>query len=168
VQTAVPTDTPQPTDTPPPTDTPLPFVEVIEPADNGTMSCDNPAEEGFCLFHVRGRAGGVDSFINYRLYVFVFPSNPPGAGWYLQKLPAPIESSGDWTQPQSYLGAIGAPAEKGDEFKIRAVLVRTDATVNSRKLEDMANSKELIVLPAVEDIDGIVAISDIIDLTLNR
>jgi hypothetical protein len=132
------------------------------------VSCDNPPEEPFCQFHVSGRVEAVSSFSEYRLYVFVFPVTPPGAGWYLQKLPAPLESNGNWQQNRSYLGNVQFPAKQGDTFQIRAVLVRDDATVDGKKLEDMAKSNALIVLASVEDIQDFVAVSDIVDVTLNR
>jgi len=163
-----PTNTSVPTETPSPTETPEPFVKITYPADGGILTCTNPVEDGSCLFNPSGTTGGVGSFNNLRLYVFVFPVNPPGAGWYLQKSPAAIESNGNWAQSPSALGDEKSSAVNGHTLRIRAVLVTRDATLNGRKLEDLAKSKELIVLSAVEDIDGIVAISDVIDLTLAR
>ena len=118
--------------------------------------------------NIAGKAGGVGSYLDLRMYIFVFPVNPPGAGWYLQNSPAAIETSGDWAQSPSYLGSGGAPAETGQTLKIRAALVTKDATFNDKKLEDLAKSGGVTVLSAVEDIEGIVAISDSIDVTITR
>ncbi len=161
-------ETPKPIDVPPPTNTPEPSVQITNPIDNGTLSCDNSAEEAWCLFHVQGKIGGVGSFSDYRMFVFVFPVTPPGEGWYLQKSPAAIESNGDWEQSPAYLGNNTFPAVAGNVLKIRAVLVKSDATFNGAKLEDLAKSNDLIVLSAVEDIDGDIAFSDIVHLTVNR
>jgi hypothetical protein len=168
IPTIASTETPAPTDVPPPTNTPSPSVQITNPLDNGTLSCDNPPTEAFCLFHVQGKIGGVGSFSEYRLYVFVYPVTPPGAGWYLQKIPAAIESNGNWEQSPAYLGNPTFPAVTGNTLKIRAVLVKSDATFNGTTLEDLAKSSDLIVLSAVEDIDGDIAISDTVDLTLTN
>jgi hypothetical protein len=166
--TLTPTNTLKPTNTPTPTNTPEPSVQITNPIDNGTLSCDNSPDQSFCLFHVQGKISGVGSFSDYRVYVFVFPLTPSGAGWYLQKSPAAIQSNGDWELSPAYLGNATFRAEKGNTLKVRAVLVKGDATFNGTKLEDLAQSKDLIVFPAIEDIDGDIAISDIVDLTLNR
>ena len=168
LQTLTPSETSMPTEIPLATNTPSPSIQITSPMDNGTMSCDNYAEEAFCLFHVHGKIGGIGSFSDYRVYVFVFPVTPPGAGWYLQKSPAAIESNGDWEQSPAYLGNVTFPAVTGNVLKLRAALVKADATFNGTTLEDLVKSSDLIVLSTVEDIDGIVALSDIVDLTLDR
>jgi hypothetical protein len=168
VPTLAPSETPKPTDVPP-TITPVPpFIEITYPTDNAELLCDNPTTEVFCLFHVQGTISGIDSIFNYRVFVFVFPVTPAGEGWYFQKSPAAVESDGKWEQSPAYLGNATYPAKMGDTLKIRAVLVTADATFNDTKLDDLAQSNDLIVLSDVTVIDGIVAISDIIDLTLSR
>ncbi len=168
VPTIAPSETPKPSDTPAPTDTPAPSIQITKPEDNGQLGCDNSAQEAFCLFHVQGKISGISSFSDYRVYVFVYPISPAGAGWYLQKSPAAIDSDGSWEQSPSYLGNTTYPATNGDTLKIRVVLVKDDATWNDTELADLVKLKEEIILVAVEDIDGDVAISDTVHLTLNK
>ena len=117
---------------------------------------------------IEGTAGGVDGFVNKRIYVFVYPVMPPGAGWYLQKSPANIGLKGDWTQSPSYIGSDVAPAVTGNTLKIRAVLVTKDATYDGEKLDDLADSDKLVVLTVIEDIEGIITLSDPVDLIVSR
>jgi hypothetical protein len=164
----VPTDTlVVPTEPPQPTDTPPPFVEITNPADGGSVECiNNVAADKFCLLNIEGNAGGVNLSSNVRLWVFIKPVNPPGAGWYFQKSPATIKSNGDWKQSPSYLGSTAVPAVSGHTFTVRVALVTGDATLNGSKLDDLAVSGELIVLNAIEEISGIIVLSDPIDAAL--
>jgi hypothetical protein len=145
-----------------------PFVRITNPMDNRTLRCDERAINSSCLFHVEGIVGWIDfaSVFDYTVYVFVFPVNPHGEGWYLQKPPAPIESNGKWKQSPAYLGNNIDPAVAGNTLRIQAVLVKSDATFNGEKLVDLANQPGEIILPTVAAIQGIVAISDITDVKL--
>jgi hypothetical protein len=157
-----PTQLPNPTLPPSPTATPIPpFVRIIAPQD--TVSCINP--EVWCQFEIRGTAGGDISFKDLRIYTFVFPVQPPGAGWYLQKPPASIEPNRDWIQSSAYLGDGDHPVETNNTLRIRAALVQKDATFNGTKLSDLKGGT---ALAAVEDIDGIVVLSNVVFLVVHR
>jgi hypothetical protein len=125
-----------------------PIVRITTPRDILTCSADT------CLFEVKGSTSSVISrsdFGDLRLYVLVFPINPPGAGWYIQLQPGSIQSSdGLWSQSPSWLGSVGAPEETGHTLKIVAVIVSTDAiakTINgTRTIDQMTgNNNDNIV-----------------------
>lgn len=141
----------------------VPYIAVSEP--QKTVNCTNPAGEAFCRFAISGTAGGVPSFSDLRVYTFVFPVEPPGEGLYLQRPSASIESDGDWLQLPAYLGTGGFPATDGDTLFVRAALVRVDATYQSTELDKLA---AVTVLEAIEDIEGLIAISDMVTLTVQR
>jgi hypothetical protein len=147
-----------------------PFVRITNPMDKGTVSCDNQPPTTFCLFHVEGKITGLSSFSGYSLYVFVFPLIPQGAGWYLQKSPAAINSNGGWEQSPAYLGNTTVHAQKGDTFRIRAALMESSATIQGRRLNELANVQGEIILSDVSsaEIDGIVAISDVTVVELDK
>ncbi len=147
-----------------------PFVRITYPMDKGTVSCDNQPPATFCLFHVGGRITGLSSFSGYSLYIFVFPLIPQGEGWYLQKSPAAINSNGGWEQSPAYLGNPTVHAQKGDTFRIRAALIKSNATIQGRQLNELANVEGEIILSDVSsaEIDGIVAISDVTVVELDR
>lgn len=171
--THTPTSTPQPPPTatlapanPPtqllPTATPMPpFVRIIAPQD--TLSCINP--EAWCQFEIRGIAGGDISFNEFRIYTFVFPVQPPGAGWYPQHPRAIVQSNGDWIQSSAYLGDAKNPVQAGHTLRIRAALVQESATFNGTELSDLQGGT---ALNAVEDIDGIVALSNVVFLVVHK
>lgn len=168
--TATATATPEPsptatatsTLTPTPTSS-VPFIAIVAPLE--TVTCSNPAEDGFCIFEISGQAGGVESFSDVRIYTFVFPLNPSAEGWYLQRPPAGIDLSGDWFQSPAYLGAKSSPAETGHTLRVRAALVQADATYMGTRLDSLP---DVTILLAVENIDGIIALSDQVTLTLQR
>lgn len=151
-----------PTETPTPTPIPPPFIGITAPEE--TLACVNPEE--WCEFEVRGDAGGVSSFSDLRIYTFVRPVDPPGPGWYLQDICADINADGSWVQFPSVLGDLEYPASDGDTLRIRAALVQEDATFQGKKLSDFSQGKAC--LDAVEEIEGFVALSDVIELTVQR
>ena len=108
---------------------------------------------------------GVTSLNDLRIYTFVFPQNPPGCGWYLQHRPAVIKAAGTWTQTPAYIGNEKYPAQTGDTLDIRAALVRSDATLEGTRLKDLPM---VFCLNTVEDIEGLVALSEPVSLTVQK
>jgi hypothetical protein len=153
---------PSPTKIPPPTPTPPPFIAIAAPKE--TLACVNPEE--WCEFAVRGDAGGVSSFIDLRIYTFVRPVDPPGPGWYLQDICADINADGSWVQSPSVLGDLEHSANDGDTLRIRAALVREDATFQGKKLSDFSQGEAC--MDAVEEIEGIIVLSSWIELAVVR
>jgi hypothetical protein len=147
-------------DVPPP---PTVTVNVRQP--NGSVSCTNPSDDAFCQFEVTGVSTGVASSRNLRLYVFVFPVQPPGAGWYAQKASAVVRSDGQWIQGPSYVGNEESPAKRGDTLRLRAAVVQQDARYRGFRLGDLGPGE---ALESIEDVDGLVALSNPVDLRVSR
>lgn len=107
-------------------------VSIVSPVQ--TLSCSRSEDTpSVCQFSVEGTTESVVShsqYDNLRLYVLVFPEDPPGAGWYIQVQPGAIQSDGTWSQSPAYVGNAGAPAQPGDTIKIISVVVSQDAIVH--------------------------------------
>jgi hypothetical protein len=158
--------TPTPTTEPPtptPTETPLPpgpSVAITQP--EITVTCENPASEDNCRFAVAGSGYSGEITEVLRIYTFVFPVEPPGSGWYRQLPPTSIGSNGSWLQPTNYLGAEGMPALEGHTLRVRAALVKPGATYQGKPLDQDG----VLIVALIEDIDGLVAVSDEVFLTV--
>lgn len=162
-----PTDTPSPTPTetvpltdtlsPPVTETPTPqpVVEITNPVD--AIDCPGTKE---CLFTVEGTSSNVVTNHDLRIYVFVFPVDPPGSGWYPQVSPATVKQDGTWSQTPAWLGSEQYPAESGHTFQIVALVVHKDADWNGTKLSEWSPGA---AMPTYQDIDY-VAVSDPLSL----
>jgi len=147
--------------TPPSLAVTLSVASVRITAPQGTLTCAKPSEP-FCTFEIRGEATGVSP--DWRIYTFVYPVDPVGAGWYIQRL-ANLRSDGTWVQSPAYLGNENYPATTGDTLEIRAVIVHKDATYKDKKLRELPTGT---ALDAVENIDGFVIASDPITLKVQR
>jgi predicted small lipoprotein YifL len=155
--------TPTPTAIPTPTETPLPpgpSVTITRP--EIMLTCENPSTEDNCRFAVTGTGYSGETTEVLRIYTFVFPVDPPGAGWYRQLPATSISSDGSWLQPTNYLGAAGIPALEGHTLRIRAALVEPGAAYRGKPLDQ----GDLLVVELIEDIDGLVAVSDEVFLTV--
>lgn len=126
----------RPTEAPPPRATPLVTpsatatalpIAVSITAPVGDIGCLGAAA---CLFTVQGESSGVASNSDLRIYVFVFPFNPPGGGWYPQVSPAAVSSDGTWVQTPAWIGNVQVPAQRGDTLRIVAVVQHKQATWN--------------------------------------
>jgi len=157
---ATPTLTPQrATATPSPsltaTPTPQPVVEITQPLD--AIECPGTGE---CLFTVEGTSSNVVTNRDLRIYIFVFPVNPPGSGWYPQVSPATIQKDGTWLQTPAWLGSKQYPAKSGHTLQIVALVVHKDADWNGTKLGEWSPGA---AMPTYQDIDY-VAVSDVVSL----
>jgi len=128
------------------------------------LECTNPEKDPACLFEVKGKATGIDP-ADLRIYTFVYPTDPPGEGWYMQVQPATVSGDGQWVQTPSYLGNERARVRTGHSLRLRAAVVGRDATYKGTRLSDLRPGE---ALPAVEDIEGIVARSESVQLTVKR
>lgn len=135
-----------------------PFIVITEPLQS--LACSDLSTAA-CTFRIKGNIGGIQSFNGCRIYTFVYPVNPAGAGWYIQQPPIST-TSGNWTQT-AILGSEGQPAMMGDTLSIQAVVVRSDATYKGTRLSDLELSANLQDLG---DITGIVALSEPVFLTV--
>jgi hypothetical protein len=140
----------------------FPSITISSPSYN--MPCVNPAEEGYCMFEIAGTVHNLQTFDNVRVYAFVFPLEPAGAGWYLQKPPAEFGPDGSWRHFPAYLGSVDYPARSGDTVDVQAALVQADATYQGVPLD---------LLPPVsvfeaKDIEGLIAVSDVVTATVRR
>jgi hypothetical protein len=149
----------------------VPLVRINSPKD--ILTCSEDA----CQFEVKGFTSSVVSrsdFNDLRLYVLVFPSKPPGAGWYIQVQPASIQvSDGLWSQSASWLGSTATPVKNGDTLKIVAVVVHKDAiaqTINgTRTINQMTAKNNDNIVKDPKDISATVFIvSDVVDLIVQR
>ena len=147
------TDTPSPTLTETPT--PQPVVEITNPVD----AIDCPGT-GACIFTVEGTSSNVVTNRDLRIYVFVFPVDPPGSGWYPQVSPATVNRDGTWSQTPAWLGSEQYPANSGGTLQIVTLVVHKDAEWNGTKLSDWSPGA---AMPTYQDIDY-VAISDVVSL----
>ena len=147
------------------------IAEITSPRD--ILNC----AEAICQFQVEGFTSSLvtrSDFNDLRLYILVFPVNPPGAGWYIQLQPGSIQSSdGTWTQSPSWLGNQQFPAEAGDTLKIVAVIVSKDArakTINGTKaIDQMTGNNDDNVVKAPSDIAAeFFIVTDELSLTVQR
>jgi len=161
---APPTPTPTPVPpTPTPTETPLPpgpSVAITQP--EIMVTCENPASQDYCRFAVAGTGYTGETAEVLRIYTFVFPIDPPGSGWYRQLPPTSIGSDGRWLQPANYLGTEEIPALEGHTLRVRAALVEPGATYQGKPLDQDG----VVIVALIEDIDGLVAVSDEVFLTV--
>ena len=133
--------------------------------------------EDACQFEVEGFTSSVVSrsdFNDLRLYVLVFPIDPPGAGWYIQLQPGSIQTSdGLWSQSPSWLGSVGSPVATGHTLKIVAVIVSTDAKAKTitgiRAIDQMTGKNNDNVVKDPRDISAtFFFVSDEVNLTVQR
>lgn len=141
----------------PPTPLPPPFIIIQEPQQN--LNCRK--SDNTCWFNMQGTFGGVFPLKDYRIYTFVFPTDPQGPGYYLQDQPASLAPDGSWTQSPSVYGNRNLPAASGQSLTIQAALVSIDATYNGSRLGDLPPN---FYLGAVENIEGLIALSEPISL----
>jgi hypothetical protein len=149
----------------------VPLVRIDSPKDIITCS------EAACQFEVKGLTSSVVSrsdFNDLRLYILIFPIDPPGAGWYIQLQPGGIQTSdGLWSQSPSWVGSTAVPVENGHTLKIVAVVVSTDAVVTTvkgtRTIDQMTGSNDDNVVRDPKDISATVFIvSDVVNLTIQK
>jgi hypothetical protein len=143
-------------------DDPRVTVRIAVPT-TGEVRC-SPEVPNACVFEVSGTHTGFDP-VAQRLYVFVYPTKPAGAGWYPQRTPGVEDGPGRWAQHQSQIGNGATPAEDGDQLQLRAAVVRKEATLDGVPLADVQGGK---VVAALQDIDGFVAESPPVTLTVRR
>ena len=110
-----------------------------------------------------GTFGGVFPIDDYRIYTFVFPTDPRGPGYYLHELPAILSLDGKWTQARATYGDRKLPAKSGQEFIIQAVLAEKNAAYNNTLLADLPPN---FYLGSLETIEGIIKISEPLLLTV--
>ena len=132
-----------------------PTLEINEPV--GAIDCTGT---GSCLFSVKGKSSNVVSNRDLRIYIFVFPLKPVGAGWYQQVSPANVRQDGTWLQTPSWLGNARFPAKSDHTFEIVALVVHKDAEWRGTKLSDWPPGE---AIHAFQDVDY-VALSDIVSL----
>lgn len=132
-----------------------PAVDITQPVD--TIDCPG---SGACLFSVEGTSSNVENNRDLRIYVLVFPVNPPGAGWYPQVSLPIVKQDGTWSMTPAWLGSDQYPAKSGDTLKIVALVVHKDVKWESIKLNEWPPGK---AIPTYQDIDYL-AKSAIIDL----
>jgi hypothetical protein len=149
----------------------VPLVRITSPKDIITCS------EDACQFRLEGSTSSVVSrsdFNDLRLYVLLFPIDPPGAGWYIQLQPGGIQASdGLWSQSPSWLGSTASPAKAGDTLKIVAVIVSTDAIAKTikgtRTIDQMTGKNDDNVVKDPRDISATVfVVSDVVNLTIQK
>jgi hypothetical protein len=104
---------------------------------------------------MQGSSTGITSLNNIWVYAFVYPVDPGGAGWYGQDQLVEVQSNGDWVQDSAYLGDGDHPVETGHKLRIKVAVVSASSSVPS-------------VVARVEDIEGIIAVSDSVSLTVIR
>jgi len=162
--TLTPTTTPtvtgavvRPTDTPTPSPTKPPSLSVAITNPTKVIDCPNiPA----CNFTVEGTSSGVTTNPDLRIFILVFPLNPPGAGWYPQAYPATVEADGTWLQTPSWIGNVSAPVKTGHTLQVVAIIAHKDAAGKGIKLTqwpgDQTIASYLDVLPAPLAVSGIV------------
>lgn len=144
-----------------PRPTPTPFVTIDHPTDQ--LDCSGSGE--ICEFAVEGTYGDVAPGIAFSIYVFVLPIEPAGPGYYLQEHPARLGPDGVWIQFPSKIGGTRLPVGSGDSLQVRAALVRGDASFNDLKLDELPNDFYLI---RFEDIQGLIALSETVTLTIEK
>ena len=149
---------------------PIPTIAITSPQNNGIVVCENDPPtppnppDPFCQFEVKGVSSAAKPLNGLRIYVFVFPKVPPGEGWYLQKQWAVVYSNNNWSQSPSYLGNVDNPAQTNHTLKVQAAVVRADASYNGTPLDNLPSPGVVVI----ENIQGLIAISDPIDLTVQR
>ncbi len=144
--------------TPAPTDMPAPFVRIIEPA--GELDCTGGGAS--CRFEVSGVAGGVLPQEDYLVYIFVFPVDPPGPGFFIQRPAARLNEGGTWRQFPSLAGNLSTAVESGDVIRVQAALLERNATYNGTRLNELPAN---FYLGALNDIAGLTALSQATQLT---
>lgn len=112
-----------------------------------------------------GASTGVHPEDQNLIVVFVFPTDPSSGGWFAQRPPAALEQGGAWSQEPSYLGAAGFLVSTGDTVRIQAALVLPEADFNGTRLDELAAG---VVIPNLQEIKGIVAFSNFVDVTVER
>lgn len=148
-----------------------PVTPTTPPAQSLTMSwsrnevqCNNSSAEPACRFDVEGSLMGVPAG-SAHVVVFIFPTNPPGQGWYVQWPPASVGANGDWMQVPSWVGNNDFPAETGHKLRVRAAAVRPTATYRGAALDQLPEPR---VVSSLEEIQGVVVMSDPTELSVRR
>ncbi len=149
-------------------------VKIVSP--DQTLSCSRPEDnQDICQFRVEGTTDSVVSHSQYgnlRLYVLVFPEEPPGTGFYIQVQPGSIQSDGTWSQSPAWLGSRGEPAQPGHMLKMVAIVVSQDAIIHGingdKPIADITGQNNDNVVRDPRDIEASFRfISDEIQLTLS-
>lgn len=140
---------------------PPPPIAITAPI--GMVACLNPPTEAICRFEVKGTSQGITIANGDRIYVFIYPVNPNGQGWYMQFPRANVTyTNGVWVQSPSVLGDGIRYVNTGETFRLRAAIVRADATYLGVPLDQVPPGQPFVI----EDIVGLVAISDVSDLIM--
>lgn len=140
-----------------------PSIVIAYPAKD--VICADNTPPGACQFEVSGTVRDLGQPKELEVHILVYPVNPPGAGWYPQGASATPSGTGAWTQSPVYVGTTDTPARTGDQVRVRAIASRHgEAKYKGVRLRDLPAGT---VLPKVEDIDGVLAFSDEINLKVN-
>jgi hypothetical protein len=142
-----------------PTPLPPPFISINAPLEK--LSCQT--SNNTCWFKIEGIFGGVFPHSDYRIYTFVFPTDPQGPGYYLQDQLVTFSPDGNWTQNYAAYGDRKLPAKPGQKLTIQAVLVAQGASYNGTPLTDLPPT---FYLGAIDNIEGIIALTEPITLVV--
>ncbi len=126
-------------------------ITITSPGDETLIACqkDRP-----CRFSMQGVSSGVYQDNSLVIWTLIYPVDPVGQGWYLQRTAAP-SSSGEWEQPVNFLGEVGR-VQHGSVFSLVAIVATSDATYRGVRLEDLGGA----AVPDLRLIEGLVAQSD--------
>jgi hypothetical protein len=145
-----------------PTELPPVFITITGPT--GSIGCRGASIT--CSFEITGLGGGVAPPMDqYRIATFVFPLEPLGAGYYIQPRMGVMQEDGSWTQSLATIGDNSTPVENGHKLRIRAALLSPDASLDGTRLDQLSRD---FYLGRVEDIQGIIALSEPVDLTVEK
>lgn len=143
-----------------PTEIPPPFINITEP--NDSLDCTGTGS--VCTFPVRGVGGGIAPPMDpYRVVTFVFPLEPLGSGNFIQRPFAIMEEDGSWEVDSASYGSSTLPAENGNRVRIVTALVSSNASLDGTPINQLPRD---FYLGRVEDVEGIIAVSEPQDLTV--
>ena len=112
-------------------------IRIEDPDQDAALMWDN---DRVLRYVVRGSSEGAltgSALRRHRLYLLVRPTLPPGAGWYLQDVPATISlEDGSWSGIVQF-GYEHRRPRRGDRFQLVAILAEKPA------VEDAARSNAL-------------------------
>ncbi len=142
-----------------PTPLPDPFISINAPKE--TLTCT--VRRGICRFEILGIAGGVFPLGDYQIYTLVYQLEPRGPGYYLQRPSTFIDMDGSWKQAHVSVGNAKLPVTAGSSVRIQAMLVDSDASFDGTPLRELPAE---FYFGSTKSIEGMIAISDIVDLSV--
>ena len=113
--------------------TPEPMVEISSPRVGERIEIEI-ADTGSGSFVVRGGSERVANNSDLRVILLVHPSNPFGAGWWIQA-PVVMNGNGSWSG-QAWIGDSETPPQIDDTLDILAIVVDPTQAQNPIRVDD--------------------------------